>query len=201
MYGRRPDGRCVACGHARLFGVDMAKVIALVIVLLTHTELDYRVSFVDNMSLPVFWICAGYTTLSDISLRSKAVKLILPYFVMSLLCLAFAIFYRQEPFVWDNIVGILYARAFFYPLNPGVDNTFIMSVYNSVLWFLPSMFTAYCLYKCILKVRGVRMQALICAICLLVMYLLTYLPLLLPWSVDTAFLCATHVGWRDAATA
>lgn len=174
----------------RLLGIDMAKIIGLVIVLLTHTEIYYRMAYVDNMSLPVFWICAGYTTLSAISLRRKAMKILIPYVVMSALCLLYTRCYRHEPVGWTQIEGILYARAWIEAGSPGPENPFIMTAYNSVLWFLPSLFTAYCLYKFILLTRGVRTQSLLCALSLAVMYQLTYLPVLLPWSLDTVFFYA-----------
>lgn len=174
----------------RLLGIDMAKIIGLVIVMLSHTDMYGLIMPVDNLSLPVFWICAGYTTVSVISLRRKAVKLLVPYFVMSMLCLLFTRLWRHEPVGWLQIEGVIYARAFIGAGQPGPGNPFIMSAYNSVLWFLPSLFTAYCLYKCILAVRRVSIQAMVCLLCLVTLSLLRYLPVLLPWSIDMAFFYA-----------
>ena len=110
-----------------------------------------------------------------------------------------------------SMIGILYSRFKLFPFADAADSFRMMNIDNSVLWFLTSMFTAYCLFRLLLDIRCDRNRILGAIACVAVGYVYPYIPLLLPWSLDTAFFIAPlmlggnmvrrygileHYGWK-----
>lgn len=183
--------------RTRIAFVDLAKCIALCWVIWEHTEANYMMRIIDNVILPVFWVCSGYTTKYDFSLRSKT-KLIAYYFALSFACVIYAVFYRHVTLTADDFWGILYARYCFYDAPASASNPCLLPIYNGVLWFVPSLFTTYCVYKLLLLGKSFRAQALLCILSLVIATFLDMLPILLPWSIDSAFVYAVFMcvgGW------
>ena len=176
----------------RIAYVDLAKCLALAGLIIGHTP-DLRfVSFVDSMLLPVFWICSGYTTTGAVDLRRK-LPLLGYYFLMAPVCLLFGIVAWHIPFSWTDIAGIFYGRVTLYAAPISEANPALMQYFCRVLWFLPSLFTSYCVFKVILMARTWIGQALMCVTSLIIATLLDMQPYLLPWSADTAFLFAVFM--------
>ena len=139
--------------------------------------------------IPIFFICAGYTTLANYSLKSKAKKLLIPYFVLN--CLFLIIFHKDADIY--SYIGVFYSRYSLYPLSsPECNNIFFLNVFNAPMWFFTAMFTAYIFYKPFIYLRGFKAYILL-FIYLSISYLTKYIPILLPWSIDTAFLFATYM--------
>lgn len=184
LLGRRP----------RLTWVDAAKCVAVIATAFGHTAglpyLSPVVTWLDNMLLPLFWVVAGYTSSPGFSLARRFRAIMVPYMWMSLICLVYTVIvsHGNVPGLWW--AGILYGRFRIMADAAGPGGIRLMDIHNAVLWFLPSLFTGYALYRAILAVRSLRLQALTVALCLLVASLTVRLPVLLPWGLDLAFFVA-----------
>ena len=174
----------------RLQFIDGAKGFALICVMLGHTEGGAVVTYIDNMLLPVFWVAAGYTSHPDFRISRRFRSLLLPYLFMSPACLIFMLLVNPASVGMRSMIGILYSRFKLFPFADAADSFRMMNIDNSVLWFLTSMFTAYCLFRLLLDIRCDRNRILGAIACVAVGYVYPYIPLLLPWSLDTAFFIA-----------
>lgn len=191
----------------RLNYVDAAKGIALLLVMLGHTEGDWDghngggwlVAWIDNMLLPVFWVAAGYTQREQFSLRAKFRRLMIPYLIMAAITTLFTLLANRAAFSWQSLAGLIYSRNQIYaPSCPVADHLVLLRYSgNSVLWFLSSLFTAFCVYRLILTGRSERQRNLLALISLAVAWAMTMLPILLPWSLDTAFFFAPLMWWGN----
>lgn len=182
--------------NRRIAFIDLAKCVALALIIVAHTQWEARVGYTDNFRLVLFWICAGYTSSSEVNLLKKS-RLLVSYALMSVLCLLYSVFYAGHSFTLTDIFGIFYAR--FSMMRPplSADNPCLLPLYNSVLWFLPALFTSYCVFKVIMKAKTLRNRLVMCAGSLVIGTVLCRQPYLLPWSADMAFifavfLCAGH---------
>lgn len=170
----------------RLVYVDMAKCVMLMFVIVSHTE-AWRLELpVDPILISTFWICSGYTSGPSVSLRRKATGLLVPYFAMSALCLLFSWLVAGRDIVSRDILGILYSRYVALAAPASETNPCLMPLCNSPLWFLTSLFTGFCVYASLMRIRTLRTQTLAAGLCLALAWAATYLPVLLPWSIDTA---------------
>lgn len=174
----------------RLRFVDGAKGFALIAVMLGHTAGGCLVSYIDNFLLPLFWVAAGFTSRPDFSLRRKFRSLIVPYLLMSAVCLLFTAIQAPSSIGWRSLLGVIYSRFSILPFDDSGSHLVLMNLNNSVLWFLTSLFTAYCLFRVILSCGGVRSQALASVACVSCGFFYQFVPILLPWSIDTAFFIA-----------
>ena len=179
---------------SRLTYIDIAKAIGLCLVILSHSVCPRLMFLALGCFVPVFFVASGYTT-KTIELKKKAKRLLLPYALFNIGLIVLFIIKQiyisstQEGIV-NNIGGILYSRYAVYPLS-SENNIFLMQAGNAPMWFLTSMFMAYVALKPLLawpKVRG----GVIC-LYLITTWLLSKLPVLLPWSLDTAFFMALFI--------
>lgn len=170
----------------RLYWLDMAKAFMLLPAILEHTEAGFLWDWCDSMVLAVFWMGAGYVSRPDFNIISKAKSLLLPYFVMSALCLIFLWTYVNEPFNQLQIEGVLYGRFKLWRDPLSELNPKLMTDMNSVLWYLPSFFLSYIVFKLLIKVKGLARNVGAIVICVVASWLMGMLPILLPWSLDTA---------------
>ena len=173
---------------SRLDYVDAAKGFALLCVMLGHTAGGGLVTYIDNMLLPVFWIAAGYTSRPDFRLSSRFRSLIIPYFIMSAVCLLFTALFSPDVSMWRALAGVFYSR--FKLFADEANGCRLMVADNSVLWFLTSMFTAYCLFRLLSTVKMTWLRLTAGAACVSAGFLYPLIPVLLPWSMDTAFFIA-----------
>lgn len=157
--------------------------------LISHTEAHYLFSYFVIIWLPVFWFCAGYTSRKNFNLLSKS-KLIGEYGWLTLFCLLFTLLYFREPVSFTDIWGALYGRNRVYAAPVSVTNPWLLGMNNGPLWFLPSLFTSYIVFKGILLAKTFRWQCALCLCSLLVATFLDRMPVLLPWSMDSAFVFA-----------
>lgn len=170
----------------RLLFIDIAKGLGITLVVCSHTEAHNLMMWAVGFFVPIFYFCSGYMTIypsTNGSITQKmmirARKLLIPYLFFNLLLL---FYYRR----WSifGLYGIIYSRYFFFPLES--ENNFEFFIWgNYPMWFLTSLFVSYLLYYILLNNKNKR---LIILIYLCITYLLSLLPILLPWSIDTAFL-------------
>jgi len=116
-------------------------------------------------------------------LKRVLTRLLKPYLFFSILLLL--IFHD---FSLRAIAGIAYSRYCLYPFGTTDDICHFMIVGNYPLWFLTAMAVAYVLYD-LLRFFPKYQYPLI-ALYLVATALMDHLPILLPWSIDTAPLFA-----------
>ena len=167
----------------RLRFVDISKGIGLFLVISSHVY-GPLMSWSFPFYIPLFFIVSGYCTVRPISLKNKFKKLIIPYFLFSAILLSI---YRSIHL--SDLIGVLYSRWCLYPLG-SEENVFLLQSGNGPLWFLTSMFVSFILYWLLQKSNRVL---LLLFFYFSITYCLAYLPLLLPWSLDTAFLMAIFI--------
>ena len=170
----------------RLEYVDIAKGVGIMLVVWSHSDALDLMWLMMGMFVPIFYFCSGYTfsmkgTLVE-CMRKRFRKLFIPYLFFNLLMFcAFMHFSLRE------IVGFFYSRYSFYPLDVNPNIKFLTSG-NYPMWFLTSMIVSYLFFY--LLVYFNRFKYLLFSIYLILTIVLDRIPILLPWSLDTAFLTA-----------
>ena len=173
----------------RLGYVDIAKGIGIVLVVCSHSDALYLMWPMMGMFVPIFYFCSGYTfsmkaTLME-CMKNRFRKLYVPYlFFNILLFCAFMHFSLRE------LVGMFYSRYCLYPLDVSPNIKFLTSG-NYPMWFLTSMIISYLFFYLIIYCDKIKYWLLL--IYAILTILLTKCPILLPWSIDTAFLTASFM--------
>ncbi len=188
--------------------IDLVKCIAIMIVMLNHSQLAApQVRFWGGMFfVPVFFVASGYTYSSrkesySTFLKRKAKRLLLPYIAAN--GILFVFFFIKDVFMADgylsdmfwDVIGIFYARNQLFANGaqtlffPGFDgNVYLYGMLNSPTWFLPALFLTMALFEALFRLtkRDGRKMLLVAVIMLCLANLYHYLfPLLLPWSLDS----------------
>lgn len=173
---------------SRLEFVDIAKGIGIMIVCFGHSGAeDVVISWIGGFIVPLFFILSGYMYKDKgipvgKDLYNKGKKLLKPYFFFSVVLL---LIYKR--FAWNDIVGVFYSRYCLYTYH-APDNIFFMKATNSPMWFLTAMFATFPLFYIIMK--NEKYIKWIVLSYLLITWGCTFLPILLPWSLDVAFIMA-----------
>lgn len=172
----------------RLDYIDIAKGIGIILVVLSHIRNSDVVNYALAFYVPIFFFCSGYTTSIPEGMSMKenfarhAVKLLKPYFFFSILLLLI-----NHQIYLQGLIGIFYSRYSLFPCgSPEIYRLLING--NYPLWFLTCMVVAYLLFYFI--IYHPKYQYYLVSFYLIITVLLTYLPILLPWSIDTAFYMA-----------
>lgn len=179
----------------RLCYIDIAKSLGLVMVILSHTVYPQLMLIAIGWYVPIFFIASGYT-LGNFNIPKRGKRLIGSYVCFSLLLLGLYILIqcmRHEPLngIRNMTMGILYSRYALYPLTAAENINLLHMEYNAPLWFLTSMFTAYIALIPLLKWSKLWGGIIIGYIALT--WCLNHLPILLPWSIDCAFVTAIFI--------
>ncbi len=191
-------------GKKRIVWIDGIKILALFIVLCNHAglSLGWGTYLGGMFYVAVFFVLAGYTYRrnSDASLptvvKKRAKRLLIPYFGFNgFLYVFFAVkaLASGEAFAWKReLLGILYSRSYLSP--EGGES--LMGILNGPTWFLTGLFTALIGYEIAVRLagEGTRRLAGILAGCVVIALGLSYLPILLPWSLDTMFFHMALIG-------
>jgi fucose 4-O-acetylase-like acetyltransferase len=173
---------------SRLEFVDIAKGIGIMIVCFGHSGAeDVVISWIGGFIVPLFFILSGYMYKDKgipvgKDLYNKGKKLLKPYLFFSVVLL---LIYKR--FAWNDIVGVFYSRYCLYTYH-APDNIFFMKATNSPMWFLTAMFATFPLFYIIMK--NEKYIKWIVLSYLLITWGCTFLPILLPWSLDVAFIMA-----------
>lgn len=174
----------------RLCYIDFAKLFALVLVILSHSSDHTLMSWSRIFFIPIFFICSGFTSKNNLSIKGKAKSLLIPYFLLNFLLFLFVSLLNKE-IEYSGLAKILYSRYCLFPLGTE-ENIYFFTLLNFPLWFLTALFIAYIFFKLILitpkKYKGITILGLF-----LSSYAMSFLPILLPWSIDTAPLFAVYM--------
>lgn len=181
----------------RLNYVDLAKIIGLYTVISVHSTFAAPVAILTPCFIALFFICSGYTTNPNkpINLKAKAKKLLIPYLACNVALILIVGYINHTPISKEGIFGVFYSRYCLFPLG-SPDNLYFFQYVNGPTWFFTAMFISFILLKLLLNVRGETRRLLIAIIYLSVSYIFDFLPILLPWSVDSAplFSALMYIG-------
>lgn len=183
----------------RLDYIDIARGLGILTVIYSHSGGERSLMwFIGGFFIPLFFVVSGFTYRPERQggmaeywafLKKRGRRLLLPYVIFSIfLMLAYKCLSPTD------FLGMAYSRYSLYPLGTA-GNVFFLSGGNAPLWFLTSMFTACMALWWLFRSR--RSVTYVAGLYLLLTYGLSYLPILLPWSIDTAFLMALFMmaGW------
>lgn len=180
--------------------VDVARGTGMMLVVIAHCNglSNYLIYFF----MQLFFILSGWLyqpgrTYID-NIKRKARRLLIPYFGYSLLLL---VFYYLAGRSWEetkfSLFGILYSRGCIYDtsITAVEDNIFLLDVANGGMWYLTAYFmSCVVFYLLIDKCLQSKKFAVWCMIGLTILtMLLAELPVLLPWSMDIAFVGAAFM--------
>lgn len=170
----------------RLDYIDILKGIGILFVIFSHSGAeDWFMSHFGDFFVPLFFIASGYTfgnkdqSFLPFFLK-RAKRLLVPYAFFSILLL---LLYQR--FTSTDLLGVLYSRYCLYPYD-SPQNIFLMGGGNPPLWFLTSMLTAFIPFWLLL--RFPKYQYWLFGVFVIYTIVCEYLPILLPWSLDTACL-------------
>lgn len=191
---------------SRFVWVDAAKGVAILLVLLSHSDfgnfcsylseslpgISYvakLISYATASYMPLFYVLSGYTfkDAPDV-LKKRFMRLMTPYFIWGTFALLVSwgyIFMAEHSFLsfFRPAVGLCYSRFSLYPLGDE-PNIRLLPFCSGALWFLTSLFTSYACFMLLYKFQ--RYKWALIAIYIVAIIAMTPLPVLLPWSVDTA---------------
>ena len=179
----------------RLDYIDILKGIGILLVIFSHSgaENETTMMYVGGVFIPLFFIASGYTYINDESSFAPLIlkrfrRLIVPYVFFSVLLL-----FLYNRFSLLDISGVFYSRYSLYP-NGSEDNIFLMGGGNPPLWFLTSMFSSFLAFY--LLIKKTSKAYLIIGVFAVYTWGCQLIPILLPWSLDTACLmaCFMYVG-------
>lgn len=183
----------------RKIWLDAIKGLAIITVVFTHsTPIPYLQSFLETGYMPLFYIAAGYTFKDEIGAVSKRwSKLIKPYLFWSVIYIILNTLYEvmMHTLSLESIgmkcAGIIYSRYSLFPIDTE-DYVRLLSPGSAPLWFITSLLLSFIFLIPLLRLKGRRLWALI-VLYFAASFGMTYLPVLLPWSLDTALLGAMFI--------
>ena len=177
--------------------LDIAKAIGLMIVLINHIELSLGGvnRYLGAFYVSEFFLLAGITfrmketeTTREFIIK-KAKRLLVPYVGYSIFYL---LWYGVRTVASGSFMGIdflkkligcIYARNYLFPEKE--NPVYLMEIMNAPMWFLPALFLSLVLYYLLSKYLGKKKVYGVAASFVLAVLLHYFVPVLLPWSIDT----------------
>lgn len=193
--------KCTKPGtEERITYLDIAKGISILLVMVSHScGFPFETGkYFTAFYIQSFFIVSGLTykrrTVKENVLR-RVKGIILPYFMYNIIIVVINIVLGEIEnikLLVETIAGILYSRYCYYPIDYVGVNRYYLSIGNSPLWFLTAMFVSSCIFYILVEcINERRIYLYIWSIVLIVLtIILKQLPILLPWSIDTAFMGA-----------
>lgn len=179
----------------RLVYVDIAKCLALVLVVYSHIPGALCQQYLGSFFIFAFFFLSGFTGGTRASWKDHTLKrlrrLIVPYLVF---CTALVLISGNYSLI--DFGGIFYSRFSLYPLDVNPNVLFFRS-YNGPLWFLTAMFVSDMVYYSLVKrLDNIRKTLIAIFVMLALLAIMQHLPILLPWSLDTMpfFVIAMFLG-------
>lgn len=187
----------------RIQWLDNLKGLAILLVMISHgCGIPVVGPYLYACYMPAFFIVSGYTfswknhvdTLAWI--KGKAKRMLIPYVIYGIIsvtaydCLKLLISGIDLRDVLVDYIGVLYSRH--HVFENAADEFALMSGVNAPLWFLTGMFVAWLLFILLYKANSIG-RIIMLSLYLVVSGAMMYLPILLPWSIDTAFVGAIFI--------
>lgn len=178
-------------GRERFDYIDIVKGIGIILVVCSHSMYSDLMYVASSCFIPLFYVASGYVTFK-VNLKKKARKLLKPYIFFNITILLLMFLSGLKNITFNHLFGILYSRYALYRLDYS-DNQIFMNIGNSPLWFLTSMFLAFIWFSLLLRIKRNKYRLILLFVYIVVTILLSKLPILLPWSIDTSFLMSIFI--------
>ena len=181
--------------------IDAVKGLGIILIVISHCEIND-----DNLQQAMFYLTPGYVSMFFMlagynarkepflpALGKKFKRLIIPYFVYG--TLAILIF---QNITIEGVTGhslshdfsaLFYSRYSTYKLG-AEGNTMMLPLYMAPVWFLTAMFIAYIWFYIYIQLKSKASKWSCISIYIALTLFFTDNDLLLPWSLDTSFLCS-----------
>ena len=176
---------------ARLNYIDILKGIGILFVIFSHSGAEnWFMSHFGDFFVPLFFIASGFTfgnkdnSFFPVFLK-RSKRLLVPYAFFSILLL---VLYHR--FALLDVLGVVYSRYCLFPYD-SVNNMILMGGGNPPLWFLTSMLTAFIPFWLLWKYP--KYSLLLLSVYIVYTFACQFLPILLPWSLDTACLTGSLI--------
>ena len=180
--------------------LDAIKGVAIILVIMSHSEgIPHLHKYLIACYMQLFFLASGYVYVEKKGgLIRKWKQLLTPYIAWSLIYLfgACAISSPDYTQIATWISGIAYSR---FTLSPVVTETSIRLFPPGAqpMWFLTSLAISYAGLIPLLKIKP-RWLPLLISLYIVISIVLTFCPILLPWSIDTVFITSLfiYIGYR-----
>lgn len=183
----------------RIIWIDAVKGILIIFVIMLHVvgiHPDFLSEICQGGLVAAFFLISGFTfkyngVVHD--LRSKAKRLLIPYFLYSLLGVLVICFINNFSnlnslfLIKWRIIGVMYSRYCLYPLGQADNKYFLDGIYP--LWFLTCMFVSYIWVIMYNSMNTLCRRMLLLFGCLFTI-LAYFSPVLMPWGLDVSFVFA-----------
>lgn len=190
----------------RLEWLDALKGFGIILIMMVHTGMMPRWSILFTAGyVSLFFVAAGFTftpkgTIGE-EVNKKWRRLITPYFFYGVIgvavtCLVVALEGGEVSF-FGRFVGLLYSRySTAFEIESGLsDIPMLKAARISPMWFLTSLFTSFLAAIILIRVQNKKIQYFLVVMYIVMSMAMTFLPVLLPWSLDTAFVGAILIFW------
>lgn len=171
--------------------LDIARGLGIMLVIISHAH--GLSSYLINYYIPIFFIISGFTYRSGRSygenVGKKAKRLLIPYFVYSLVLLCiYIVLGRNMEETKFSLFGILYSRFCLYDMSTHPNNVFLFTIANGAMWYLTAFFVTGLVFHLVadFALKNRKNLAIVLAALTVVTMVLAELPILLPWSIDIA---------------
>ncbi len=186
----------------RLEFPDIAKGLGIIFVLFSHScGFPVFGNAIVAFYMPMYFFVSGYVYKPGRSvtenIRRRLKQLLIPYVGFTLLLYAEHIVVSAVKHeltaeaLWKPLAGALYSRALLYA-DFRSGNIEFFTISNNPMWFITAMAVASIIFYVLAEqFIGSRKTALVTtAVFTAITAVFTYCPVLMPWSIDTAFACA-----------
>jgi len=201
--------------------IDIAKGIVIILVVMMHScGFGIFKSYLPSASMALFFVIAGFLQAASNDrkgrekantfslIKKRSIRLLQPYCFYSIVF--FMIYMGKDILshtlskkkVAVEVFGIIYARDSLYPLNSEKELR-LLTIMNNTMWFLIAMITVSAFVMLLdswyrkSKWSASRKNGLLLAgggVGVLLTWAMTYLSILLPWSMDLVFVCGIFMG-------
>ena len=175
----------------RLEWLDAVKKgICIILIMLSHyCNIPHVGYYLFAGYVQVFFITSGYTFKNNISKKAifkRMKRLLTPYFFWGSFFWLILYLLKKQSVI--NLAGLIYSRYSLFPT--GINDNILLLGYNSPLWFLTALFIATLLTYLFFYLKNKKTTILLLITYIGISILMKKLPILLPWSFDTAFIAS-----------
>lgn len=197
-----------ADGQKHLLWLDALKGWGILLIMLSHIiYIPYWNIFVEATLAPLFFVASGFVSRRESfgsAMLRRSKRLLIPYLFYGLLLTSLSVLFFPQAGIdrWPELLqqwgGLLYSRYSLFRMGAADNIYFLSSKSDATFWFLTSLWTASVLYCWLNRIGSGRLRLLLILAGLIGTLMLQRLPILLPWSWDTAVVgaCLMGIGYR-----
>lgn len=190
-------------GNKRIQWIDAVKGIGILLVIWSHLcYVSHPLFFYFCYGfMPIFYVMAGFTNKPShetfsLFLAKKAKRLLIPYVFYAIVIMLCISLIDKDWSLFPKLQGILYGRYSLYGIGKEQNIMFLGAVrgdYIAPLWFLPSLLMGYIWVYVYDFLKDRFKPELLIAVLSILAICSYFIPVLLPWSVDTSFMIALFI--------